>query len=122
MLKKTVHQLDDLTLLYVDVNGIVSFTIVPTQLKDKATTDKFDLEYIKRTGYTHVMNRPMVQLSLHGDVGEKEFFAGNCMQNASSCYEFKLVEQKKEIAPKLLRLLTMGRGRYLNITLKNIRA
>ncbi len=95
MIKKTVHQLDDLTLLYVDVNGIFSFTILPTQLKDKATTDKFDLEYIKRTGYTHVMNRPMVQLSLQGDVGEKEFFAGNCMQNASSCYEFKYVDQKK---------------------------
>ena len=31
MLKKTVHQLDDLTLLYIEANGIVSFTIVPTQ-------------------------------------------------------------------------------------------
>ncbi|MBS1314838.1 MAG: hypothetical protein HP048_05765, partial [Clostridia bacterium] len=75
--------------------GIVSFTLVPASLREKVTDDKFDMEYIRRNGFTHVQNDPMVQIALLGDGGEKEFFAGNCMNNASSCYEFALIGQEK---------------------------
>lgn len=94
-IKKIIHTLEALTLLYADAEGIMSFIVVPSDLAEKVTDDKLDLEYIKKNGFTHVCNKPMVQLSLSGDSGEKEFFAGNCMQNASSCYEFRYTEQLK---------------------------
>ena len=93
--KKTFITLEQLSLLYADVEGIVSFTLVPASLREKVTDDKFDMEYIRRNGFTHVQNDPMVQIALLGDGGEKEFFAGNCMNNASSCYEFALIGQEK---------------------------
>ena len=93
--KKTFITLEQLSLLYADVEGIVSFTLVPASLREKVTDDKFDMEYIRRNGFTHVRNDPMVQIALLGDGGEKEFFAGNCMNNASSCYEFALIGQEK---------------------------
>lgn len=91
---RNIISLENISLMYVDVNGIMSFVVVPTSLLDKVTDDKFDMQYIKAKGFTHVQNKPMVQISLLGDIGEKEFFAGNSMANHSSCYEFKYVSQQ----------------------------
>lgn len=74
--KKTFITLEQLSLLYADVEGIVSFTLVPASLREKVTDDKFDMEYIRRNGFTHVQNDPMVQIALLGDGGEKEFLRG----------------------------------------------
>ncbi len=114
-INKTVHRLGELTLLYVDVDGIMSFVVVPTSLADKVTNDKFDMQYIRKNGFTHVQNKPMVQLALLGDVGEKEFFAGKCMQNASSCYEFRYTAQHKKTQGDVTEIVTEfanGKGQF----------
>ena len=98
LVDKKIITLDEITLLYVDVEGIMSFVVVPTSLVSRVTDDKFDMQYIRDNGFTHVRNKPMVQIALAGDVGEKEFFAGNSMANSSSCYDFKYLSQEiKEI-------------------------
>lgn len=112
-IKKIIHTLEALTLLYADAEGIMSFIVVPSDLAEKVTDDKLDLEYIKKNGFTHVCNKPMVQLSLSGDSGEKEFFAGNCMQNASSCYEFRYTEQLKRddgTGTEIITVFENGKG------------
>ncbi len=113
VVNKKIITLDDITLLYVDVEGILSFVIVPSSLVDRVTNDKFDMQYIRNNGFTHVRNKPMVQLSLAGDIGEKEFFAGNSMSNSSSCYEFRFVNQEiKELhaAKEVITYFENGKG------------
>lgn len=113
---KNYVTLGDITLLYVDVEGIMSFQIIPTSLKDKITDDKFNMEYIRKNGFTHVRNDPMVQLSLLGDTGEKEFYAGNSMLNSSSSYEFKFVNQnilKDNGKTEVVTIFDNGKGQLL---------
>lgn len=85
--------LDDVTLLYAD-NGVVGFSVVPTSAADKVVSEKFE------------RNKPMVQISLEGDVGEREYFSGNCMQNAQSCYELKYVRREINRSEKETEIVT----------------
>jgi len=103
---KKFVELDGITLIYADVEGVTSFIVVPTELADKVTDDKLDMEYIRRKGFTHVRNKPMVQLALAGDIGEKEFHAGNSMANYSSCYEFKPVNQTQTRTGDCVEVIT----------------
>lgn len=93
--------LDDVTLLYAD-NGVVGFSVVPTETADKVAAEKFE------------RNKPMVQLSLEGDVGEREYFSGNCMQNAQSCYDFKFVRRdvKKAADTEIVTYFENGKGLF----------
>ncbi|MBQ7165111.1 MAG: alpha-galactosidase [Clostridia bacterium] len=111
--KKKFIELENITLLYVDVDGLMSFTVIPTALKDAVTDDKFDMQYIRNKGFTHVRNKPMVQIALKGDIGEKEFFAGNCMGNSSSCYEFAYRKQTVKQGKNVTEVVTFfenGKG------------
>ena len=110
---KTVYCWEGLTLIYADVEGIWSFLVVPTALADRVTDDKLTLEYIRREGFTHVHNDPMVQIALLGDCGEKEFFAGNSMNNSSSSFDFRFERQeehREEGANELVTYFANGRG------------
>lgn len=83
------YELEDVTLLYITVDDVLSFCIVPTKMKDKVEREKFTLKYITDKGFTHVRNEPMVQIALKNDIGPRDFSAGHSMKNSSSCYEFK---------------------------------
>lgn len=113
--QKVFYKWDDLTLVYADVEGLLSFVVVPSSLADQVTDDKFTMEYIRKNGFTHVRNDPMVQVSLLGDVGEKEFSAGIVMNNTSSCYEFKF-QSRKEIQKdgyrELISTFVNGKGQF----------
>lgn len=121
--EKRIHNLEEITLMYVSVDGVMSFVVVPTVLADKVTDDKFDMQYIRKNGFTHLRNKPMVQVALLGDNGEKEFFAGNCMQNSSSCYEFKFVSQEVVKDEKLTEVITFfdnGKGQVFEHHVKKV--
>lgn len=110
---KKIYRLGDITLMYIDVDGRMSFTVVPTSLVTAVTDDKFDMKYIRDNGFTHVMNKPMVQVAFTGDEGEKEFFAGNCMHNHSTCYEFKFKSQNEKKSGENTEIITVfenGKG------------
>ena len=111
--KKSFYKWDDLTLVYAEVDRVVSFFVVPTSLAGKVTDDKLMMEYIRKNGFTHVHNDPMVQIAFLGDIGEKEFSAGVCMNNASSCYEFHLKDQKEQRGDgyrELISVFENGKG------------
>ncbi|MDE7394555.1 MAG: hypothetical protein K2M95_00325, partial [Clostridiales bacterium] len=100
-IKKKAYVLEELTLLYVTVDGVMSFTVVPTALADKVKDKKFE------------RNKPMVQVALLGDVGEREYFSGNCMQNGSSCFEFSYADQKvyeREDGTEIVTVFKNGKG------------
>ncbi len=106
MITKRVYDLGNLTLLYIDVDGRMSFCVVPKALKDKVIDAKYDLQYIKKNGFTHVMNHCMVQVALQGDNGEKEFFAGESMQYSSTGETMKFVSQTKEEKEGFTEIIT----------------
>ncbi len=95
MFTKKIYELGNLTLIYAEVDGRMSFCVVPTELKEKLTDSKFTLDYIKKNGFTHVFNTHMVQVSLVGDVTEKEFYCGESMQCSSTGESLKFYSQTK---------------------------
>lgn len=103
------QDLRGVTLLYVTADGVTSFTPVPAALADKVTDDKFTLEYIKSTGFTHVRTEPMVQAAFLGDVYPRDFSAGISMKNAQTCYEFKFEGQTREDGEAFTEIVTTFR-------------
>ena len=95
------HQLGDITAVYTVIDGVVTFTIVPTDKKPKINYDKLTLKGVK-------YNRPdpLVQVSVFGDEVNRQYSPGQTMRNTESCFRLLFADQKKTVKAGITRIVT----------------
>ena len=91
MEKKIIFQeINDVTLIYAMDKGIVTFSCVPTHLKDKVKPHRL----YKDNWSQYFGIDPMVQVARTGDTVNRDFSAGETTYNSTTSYDLKFVDQK----------------------------
>ena len=95
------HKLGGITAIYTIIDGIATFTIVPTKKLPKVDYDKLTLKDVK-------YNRPdpMVQVSVFGDEVNRQYSPGQTMRNTESCFALKFSKQKKTKKDSITTIVT----------------
>jgi alpha-galactosidase len=87
------YEFGDTVLVYTTQNGVTTFLPVPLGAEQRFDAAKRDLTFVSKT-FGHVVPEPMVQVSLLGSRGARDWSAGFTMRNGESAYSFKLTDQR----------------------------
>ena len=97
--KKIIYcELNGVTLIYAFRDGVVTFTCVPSNLKDKVKEHRL----YKDNWCQYFKIDPMVQVARKNDEVLRDFSAGETLYNSSTAYNLRFVKQ--EIIEELYRI------------------
>lgn len=96
-MNKKIFTAGELSLVYVEENGTVGFTAVPTKLVSRIKDEKL------------AEPKPVVQVALCGEEGEREYFNGLSMQMGETARALRLVSQESKEDGDRLEVVTSFR-------------
>lgn len=89
---KIIYQeIDGVTLIYATRDEVVTFTCVPSKLKDKIKPHRL----LKDNWGQYFGIDPMIQIASKGDEVNRDFSTGETSYNSSTSYSLKFVSQNK---------------------------
>lgn len=98
------YEFDGITAIYTVMNGVTSFTCVPTEMAGEVKESKLFKSYNTEHPYCEI--EPMVQVSRLGDVSRRDFTVAATMYNRTTAFAFREYDRIFEETQTERRIVT----------------